>query len=119
MNPQLAGAERLAGTYPFDLRVSHRALRLNRFLWRLTEPAWRQRFALDDVAMMLEAGLTDEERKLVGSRDWIGLIRYGANFFALEKLARSVGVTNLEVYASMRGETLEVFMATRRVPGAR
>ena len=35
MNPQTQGLEDLAGTYPFDLRVSHRALKLNRFFWNL------------------------------------------------------------------------------------
>lgn len=31
MNPQLAGIEAIEGTYVFDLRVSHRTLKLNRF----------------------------------------------------------------------------------------
>ena len=35
MNPQLAGLEGLEGTYVFDLRTSHRAMKLNRFLWTL------------------------------------------------------------------------------------
>ena len=40
MNPQLAGIEDLVGTYVFDLRTSHRALKLNRFLWSMiTAPA--------------------------------------------------------------------------------
>lgn len=47
-----------------------------------------------------------------------GLIRGGANFFVLEKFARLVGETNLEVYASMRGETFDEFMLTRAVPDA-
>jgi protocatechuate 4,5-dioxygenase alpha chain len=39
-------------------------------------------------------------------------------FFVLEKFARVVKITNLGMYASMRGETLEVFLKTRRVPDA-
>jgi len=35
MNPQLEGIENIEGTYPFDLRTSIRALRLNRFFWNL------------------------------------------------------------------------------------
>ena len=34
----------------------------------------------------------------------------------LEKFARVVKMSNLAVYASMRGETLEDFLQTRRVP---
>jgi gallate dioxygenase len=36
-------------------------------------------------------------------------------FFLLEKLAAVVGITNLHVYAAMRGETLEEFQKTRNV----
>jgi hypothetical protein len=119
MNPQLEGAADLAGTYVFDLRTSHRAFRLNRFFWRLTEPAWRARLLADAEALMREAELSEEEKQLLRERDWIGLIRYGTNFFVLEKFARVVKQTNLDVYAAMRGETFEEFMKTRRVPDAR
>ncbi|HYN11993.1 MAG TPA: protocatechuate 3,4-dioxygenase, partial [Burkholderiales bacterium] len=44
---------------------------------------------------------------------------YGANFFCLEKLARSKGVSNPEMVAHFRGESLAEFLKTRRVPGAR
>jgi len=51
----------------------------------------------------------------VRRRDWRALIRYGVIFFLLEKLAAVVGITNLHVYAAMRGETLEEFQKTRNV----
>ena len=55
---------------------------------------------------------------MVRRRDWRALIRYGASFFVLEKLGAVVGVSNLHIYAAMRGETLERFQATRNAPGA-
>jgi protocatechuate 4,5-dioxygenase alpha chain len=119
MNPQLAGLEDVAGTYPFDLRASHRALKLNRFFWRMVQPEWRQRFAADPEALMTDAGLSDQEKALVRARDWIGLVRYGVCFFVMEKFARVARMSNLEVYAAMRGESFEAFMQTRRVPDAR
>jgi gallate dioxygenase len=36
----------------------------------------------------------------------------------LEKLGAVVGVSNLHIYAAMRGETLEQFQQTRNAPGA-
>jgi gallate dioxygenase len=36
----------------------------------------------------------------------------------LEKLGAVVGVSNLHIYAAMRGETLEAFQRTRNAPGA-
>ena len=63
--------------------------------------------------MFGEAELTAQERDLVRRRDWRALIHYGVIFFLLEKLAAVLGITNLHVYAAMRGETLEEFQKTR------
>jgi len=119
MNPQTAGLETLEGTYLFDLRTSHRALKLNRFLWNMIGAPARESFTADPEASMTAAGLNDTEKALVRARDWLGMIQHGASFFVLEKFARVARTTNLEVYAIMRGETFEEFMQTRRVPECR
>ena len=62
--------------------------------------------------------MTEEERGLIRQRDWRGLIHYGVIFFMLEKLGAVTGVSNLHIYAAMRGETLEAFQRTRNAPGA-
>jgi gallate dioxygenase len=115
-NPQTAGLEDLEGTYPFDLNASIRAARLNRFFWRHREPAFRELVARDLDAAFDELQLNEEERGLVSGQDWLGLVKYGVSFFVLEKFARVVRMSNLAVYARMRGETLEDFLKTRRVP---
>jgi len=119
MGPQLKGIESLAGTYIFDLERSARALRLNRFLHGLTVPAKRALFKQEPETAFEQAGLSAEERRMVCELDWAALIRYGASFFCLEKLARVKGVSNPEMVANFRGETLEQFLSTRNVPGAR
>ncbi len=119
MNPQLEGVESIGGTYVFDLLVSNRTLRLNRFFWHMTGKLWRERFEADPEQLMVEAGLNDREMHLVRKRDWLGLIQYGVNFFALEKFARVSKQSNLEVYAAFRGESFDDFMTTRCVPEAR
>ena len=118
-NPQTAGIEEIWGTYPFDIPTGVRNARLNRFFWDLRLPERRTAFRADEVGCCLAAGLDEDEIELVRARDWLGLVRRGANFFVLEKFARLVGVSNLEVYAEMRGETFDEFLATRRVPDAR
>ena len=117
-NPQTEGMEEIEGTYPFDIRTGVEKSRLNRFFWNMRLPEAREAFRQDEAAACQNAGLSEEETALVAQRDWIGLVRSGANFFVLEKFARLVGETNLEVYAEMRGESYEDFMATRQVPGA-
>jgi gallate dioxygenase len=119
MNPQLKGTEKLAGTYLFDLKTSAKALRLNRFLHGFTVPDNRALFKEAPEAAFDKADLSVEERKMVRELDWAALIHYGASFFCLEKLARVKSVSNPEMVAGFRGETLEQFLKTRRVPGAR
>ena len=115
---QLRGIEQLEGTYPFTLETSVRAYRINRYLHQLVEPAFRERFLADPVATYDEAGLTMQERDLVTRRDWRGMIHYGVIFFLLEKLGAVTGVSNLHIYAAMRGQSLEDFQKTRNAPGA-
>ncbi len=118
MATQLAGAEKLTGTYPFELARSAKGYRLNKFLHNLIDPAHRQAFKADEATTLRNAGLSDDERSMVRERDWQALIRYGASFFMLEKLAAVVGTSNLHVYAAMRGMSLDGFMQTRKAPGA-
>jgi len=119
MNPQLMGMSDIAGTYVFDIETSHKALRLNRFFWNMIGAEWRARFVADPEGLLTEAGLNEIEKELIRTCDWLGLVRNGANFFVLEKFARVMKVSNMQVYALMRGETFEEFLATRQVPDAR
>jgi gallate dioxygenase len=115
---QLRGIEQLEGTYPFTLERSVKAYRINKFLHGLIGPAARARFRADEAASMREAGLDETEHDLVARRDWRGLMHYGVIFFLLEKLAAVSGVSNLHVYAAMRGQSLAEFQKTRNAPGA-
>ncbi|CAM2146024.1 Protocatechuate 3,4-dioxygenase [Pararobbsia alpina] len=118
MNRQLIGVEELEGTYVFDVAQSVKAIRLNRFFWMHREAVFREFVTRDLEAAFDQMKLSEEERALVRNRDWLGLIRYGVSFFVLEKFARVLRVSNLQVYASMRGESLEDFLKTRRVPAS-
>ncbi len=115
---QLAGAEALTGTYPFTLARSVKGFRINTFLHALTDPAHRAAFLADPETAFEKAGLSPEERTMIRARDWRAMIQYGVSFFMLEKLGAVVGVSNLHIYAAMRGETLEEFQKTRNAPGA-
>jgi len=116
MGYHLAGAEGVPGTYPFTHARSQANFRLNNFLHDLIHPAHRKRFVEDFDALAAERGLTAEETDLIRNRRWIEMIRRGVSFFMLEKMAAVLGVSNPAVYAAFRGETLEEFLATRKVP---
>ncbi len=119
MNPQLEGAEKLPGTYVFDLATSARALRLNRFLHGMIVPARRELFKTDPEAAYEQAGLSAAEREMVRKLDWRAMLQHGASFFCLEKLGKVTDVSNPMMVAAFRGESLEDFLKTRNVPGAR
>jgi gallate dioxygenase len=110
---QLQGIEKLEGTYPFDLDRSVGHYRLNKFLHDLVIPEHRAMVVNDPEAAFEKYELSDEERDMIRRRDWRALMQYGAIFFVLEKFAAVVGVSNLHVYAAMRGQTLEDFQKTR------
>jgi gallate dioxygenase len=113
MAHQTSGVEELEGTYPFTLERSVENYRINRYLHQLIRPGFRERFLADPEATYEEAGLTPLERDMIGRRDWQAMIRYGVIFFLLEKLGAVVGVSNLHIYAAMRGQSLEDFQKTR------
>ena len=112
---ELEGAGALHGTYPFTHARSHSNLRINGFLHDLVKPAHRARFVSDFEAFATEHGLSEEEKDLIRNRKWIEMIRRGVIFFVLEKMAAVLGVSNPEVYAAFRGETIDQFQATRKV----
>ena len=114
---QTQGVQALEGTYPYTLARSVKALRLNRYLHQMTQPAHRQAFLADEAGSLAASDLTPEEQALIRARDWRGLIHYGVIFFVLEKWAAVLGVGNLPVYAAMRGQPLAEFMQTRNSPG--
>jgi len=103
--------------YLFDLERSGRGLRINRFLHSLTSQESRKLFLENPEAAMQD--LADNEKDMVRRLDWKALQDTGASFFCLEKLARAKGVSNPQMVAAFRGESLEAFLKTRRVPGAR
>jgi gallate dioxygenase len=110
---QLAGVDRLAGTYPFTLERSVKAFRFNKYLHQLIDPEFRRLFRANEEETYTAAGLSDEERQLIRSRDWIGMIHYGVIFFLLEKLGAVIGIANPHIYAAFRGETIDEFQKSR------
>ena len=113
MHHQLKGVEKLEGSYPYTLERSHKGYRINKFLHDLTIPAVRERFLADEESLYAESDLIEEEQDLIRRRAWREMIHYGVTFFVLEKLGAVTGVSNLHIYAAMRGETLEELQKTR------
>jgi gallate dioxygenase len=113
---EFGGVATLEGSYPFNFERSSRAYRLNKYLHGIIQPELRGRFLYDREGSYDRGHLTEEEKNMLRNLDWRALMQYGVIFFILEKLGAAVGVSNQDIYAAMRGETLEEFLATRPNP---
>ena len=75
----------------FDEQTATRGMRLNKAAYSLKDAHQRELFAQDEERWMDQFGLTDEEKRLMRARDWIGLWRAGMSIYVMVKLS---GVTN-------------------------
>ena len=119
MSQPINSAPLPAGCYPLGGSVASRAYRMNRFCHALLVPARRDAFKADPEAAMLAASLSDDETAMVNAHDWLALVRHGVSPFLLFRLSGAMGSGLAATGAQMRGETLDQFMQTRRITGAR
>lgn len=104
-----------SGTYLNTGEAATRGLQINRFCYDLRHPANRDAFAADPEAEMERYGLDAEDRALIRARDWLGLVKRGANVFVLLRLSQMCGDGLAATGAQMRGETLEEYLASRNL----
>lgn len=104
-------ARSLEGTYLFDGSRSQKNYPLNKMCMSLTKSDNRAAFAADEAAYCDRFGLSDESKRLVLERDWIGMIRSGGNIYYVFKLAAIDHVSMQHVGAQQNSMTLEEFRA--------
>jgi protocatechuate 4,5-dioxygenase alpha subunit len=106
------------GTHLVTGHRAQRGYRLSKFCMSFMKPAVRAAWKEDPERYMREFGLSDFERELIRTQNWIGMIRYGISPFMIFKLSAAFGVGQNRTGAAMRGETYEEFMKTRNVKDA-
>ena len=112
--------EKIEGTYVFDGVQSSKGYRLNRFFFSLNRAENRAAFKEDAEALMDRFGLSDWEKAKLRDKDWLALAREGgANIYFMYKMGSVTGDSLQHIGAAFRGETLEEFLNTRSVQGAR
>jgi protocatechuate 4,5-dioxygenase, alpha chain len=107
------------GTIEFTAQRALAGRAVNRFALSLRSPASRAEFLADETAYVRRFGLTADEARLVGERDWTGLLRAGGHLQAVLKLAATVGEDLWSIGAHNAGCGREVLIAAtpRRVSG--
>jgi protocatechuate 4,5-dioxygenase, alpha chain len=118
MKHQLDRAHPIPDTSIFDGCLSRLGYRLNKMCGTLCSPENRAAFKADEEAYMARFALTEQEKALVRSRDFAGLIEAGLNIYFMLKLGSVTGNGLYRMGAQMRGESYEQFLATRNVKDA-
>ena len=105
------------GTYLNSGKAAQIGLTINRFCYDLRHPGNRDDFLADRDALMDRYAIAAEDRALIAAKDWLGMVRRGANVFPLLRLAQLCGDNLTATGAQMRGETIEQYLASRQTAG--
>ena len=76
----------IPGTYVLDGRSYRKGYHLNMFCMSLNKAECRTEFADDEAAYLQTFPMTDEQRQAVLSRDYLGMLKLGANVYYAFKL---------------------------------
>ncbi len=93
----------IPGTYVFDGEHSRRGYHLNMFCMSLNEAENRDAFRADEAGYLDRYPLSDEQRKAILERDWLGMLRLGGNIYYTFKLATIDGMSMQAAGAAMSG----------------
>ena len=93
----------IPGTYVFDGEHSRKGYHLNMFCMSLNKAKNRDEFRKDEAAYLDVYPLTDEQRKAILGRDWLGMLRLGGNIYYTFKLAIFDGLNMQQAGAAMSG----------------
>ena len=119
MSSQIDRSRPIPDTQVFDGATSRRGYRINKFCMSLTSADNRAAFKADEAGFLAASGLDQAERRLIGERDFPGMIDAGGNIYMIMKLGAVTGHGLYHIGAKLRGETYEEFLATRNTSGAR
>ncbi|MGC4028168.1 MAG: hypothetical protein QM696_04760 [Steroidobacteraceae bacterium] len=99
----------IPGTYVFDGRHAHGAYALNKMLYSFCEQANRDEFARDPAAYCDQYGVAGQYKELVLRKDFLGMLRAGANIYYMAKMAVPNGVSVQDAGAAFQGITTREF----------
>ena len=96
------------GTYVLDSRQYRRGYALNMFLMSLNKAEGRDEFAKDEKAYMSKFKVTDAQIDAVLSRDYLELLKLGANVYYTFKLASHDKQPPQVMYGKMSNPELSI-----------
>ena len=107
----------IPGTYLFDRNRSREGYHLNMFCMSLMKPENREAFLADEEAYLDKFPMTDEQRRTVLERDWLGMIKVGGNIYYTSKLGATLGHSFQYLAGAMSGMTQEEYADMMKAGG--
>jgi protocatechuate 4,5-dioxygenase alpha chain len=101
--------ETIPGTYVYDARRGRLGYALNMFCMSLNVAENRRKFKENEAAYMDGFALTEEQRRTVLKRDWLGMLKVGGNIYYTIKIAFCDGLTFQDVASMMSGVSKETY----------
>jgi protocatechuate 4,5-dioxygenase, alpha chain len=101
----------IPGTYVFDGKHAHSAYPLNKLLFSFNEAGNRDSFDRDPAAYCDKFGVSGKYKDLVLKKDFLGMLRAGANIYYLAKMAVPRGVSVQDAGAQFQGISTGEFQA--------
>ncbi|MEJ1962806.1 MAG: protocatechuate 3,4-dioxygenase [Gammaproteobacteria bacterium] len=101
----------IPGTYVFDGKHAHGAYSLNKLLFSFNSEVNRAEFDRDPAAYCDKYGVTDNYKDLVLKKDFLGMLRAGANIYYMAKMAIPRGTSVQDAGAQFQGITTKEFQA--------
>tara|TARA_B000000460_G_C21521892_1_gene396274 strand:- start:1408 stop:1824 length:417 start_codon:yes stop_codon:yes gene_type:complete len=101
----------IPGTYVFDGKRAHSSYALNKLFHSFNEEQCRQDFENDPENYCDRFGLSQEQKNMVINKDYLGILRSGANIYYLAKFCIPRGVSVQDAGAAFQGISTEEFKA--------
>lgn len=99
----------IPGTYVFDGKHAHGAYELNKLLFSFNNEENREAFDADPAAYCDKFNVTGELKETVLNKDFLGMLRKGANIYFMAKMAIPRGTSVQDCGAKFQGITTEEF----------
>ncbi|MFM1887559.1 MAG: hypothetical protein RL026_2716 [Pseudomonadota bacterium] len=103
--------EDIPGTYVFDGKHAHGAYPLNKLLFSFCNEDNRNEFDRDPAAYCDKYGVAGKYKEFVLKKDFLGMLRAGANIYYMAKMAIPRGTSVQDAGAQFQGITTPEFQA--------
>jgi len=103
--------ENIPGTYVFDGKHAHGAYAINKLLFSFNDEQNRKEFDRDPAAYCDKYCVTGKHKALVLKKDFLGMLRAGANIYYMAKMAIPRGTSVQDAGAGFQGISTKEFQA--------